>query len=277
MTANARTIEHMVGKLKANKLHEIMTLGESIKQETETIIPTLLRHADRQSWRDRIVTSSGTHTISNVNDVKLVRYDHDAVQRVVGAMTYGAEQSDYDSLKCWSDTLSPETNEAILSGTIRGEHDPAPREFEHTNYTFEITLDYGAFRDIQRHRLTTQTIKLLSPLYGFEVPDEIVEFGYGPQFTELMNRGQELYLELEQNIGPEAAQYCLPMAYRIQFLMTCNLRELCHLIELRSKPQGHKSYRAIANRMFDLVNEVHPMLAQLIRVNQNMSDKLERI
>ena len=47
----------------------------------------------------------------------------------------------------------------------------------------------------------------------------------------------------------DAAQYAVAMAYRIRFVMQMNAREAMHLTELRSQPQGHPTYRRVAQQM----------------------------
>ena len=57
-----------------------------------------------------------------------------------------------------------------------------------------------------------------------------------------------------------AAQYAVPMAFRIRFVMQMTAREAMHLTELRSQPQGHPTYRRVAQAMHRLIADVHPSI-----------------
>jgi thymidylate synthase ThyX len=65
---------------------------------------------------------------------------------------------------------------------------------------------------------------------------------------------------VEAGLG-DASQYAVAMAYRIRFFLEMNAREAMHLVELRSAPQGHPTYRMVAQRMHDLIGAVHPAIA----------------
>ena len=148
----------------------------------------------------------------------------------------------------------------------RGPHDQPLRALEHLYYTFDILLDYGAFRDIQRHRMATQTRQDLSTNYGYSIPDEIVAYGLRDTFDEGMARAGDAYVQISRDF-PLEAQYVLPLAYRMRVLITWNLRELCHFIHLRSAKQGHAAYRTIAQHVYREIARVHPVLARYIRVD----------
>jgi thymidylate synthase ThyX len=128
-------------------------------------------------------------------------------------------------------------------------------------------LDYGAYRDIQRHRMATQTRQLLSTRHGFSVPDELVAFGFGEAFRKCMAQAAEAYHQIAA-VFPLEAQYVLPLAYRMRVLFTWNLREICHFVQLRSARQGHFSYRRIAQQVYTAIERVHPALARYIRVDR---------
>jgi hypothetical protein len=133
-------------------------------------------------------------------------------------------------------------------------HKPG-RAFERTSYRFDVLCDYGAFRDLQRHRLLTVEWQDLSTAHGYEVPPEVEEAGARPDWERVVAGSAALHDDLEAaGIGP-AAQYAVAMAFRIRFYMELNAREAMHLIELRSTPQGHPVYRRVAQRMHDLIAE----------------------
>src|SRR5690606_27677682 len=132
-------------------------------------------------------------------------------------------------------------------------HKPG-RAFERVDYRFDVLSDYGAFRDLQRHRLLTIEWQALTPNHGFTRPDLIDEAGAGDLFDETMDRSARLYDALRPTF-PHQAAYAVSMAYRLRYVMQFNAREAIHMLELRSAPQGHPSYRRIALEMFRLIGE----------------------
>ena len=133
-------------------------------------------------------------------------------------------------------------------------------------------MDYGAYRDVQRHRMATQTTQALSPALGFEMPPEIVRFGYGGEYDALMARVAGTHERLADGGLSLYAPYVLPLATRIRVLFTWNLREVFHFVELRSARQGHPSYRRIAQEVYRAIAEAHPLVARYLRPNMNDYD-----
>ncbi|MGH7910088.1 MAG: FAD-dependent thymidylate synthase, partial [Candidatus Dormibacteraceae bacterium] len=154
---------------------------------------------------------------------------------------------------------------AVVAGAREHRRDRLPRAFEHAAYTFGVTANFGAYRDLQRHRLLTQERQLLTTHLGFDVPAELHEYGAGRRFEEELTHAAEVHGELARALGDEVAQYAVPLAFRLRWYMRLNLRELCHLVELRTTEQGHPDYREVAQRMFLLAAEVHPELTSVVR------------
>ena len=65
---------------------------------------------------------------------------------------------------------------------------------------------------------------------------------------------------------PEEAAYVVPLAFGQRVTFTWNIRELFHFIELRSAPQGHISYRRVAQAVYFALKDRVPLLARYIRV-----------
>lgn len=136
----------------------------------------------------------------------------------------------------------------------------AGRALEHAAYTFDILADFGLYRDLHRHRMLTQERQLLTCFHGYEVPKEIKEAGFDKQFTEAMEQAKEAWKKIYEKF-PHEAQYVVPMSYKIRWYMRMSLREAFHMIELRTMPQGHESYRRVCQQMHQRIKEVHPFLA----------------
>lgn len=147
----------------------------------------------------------------------------------------------------------------------RTSHDNLSREFEvGTHFVFDTLMDYGAYRDLQRHRLTSQLSQPLSPDHGFEIPRDLEDAGLRDYYENLLARNREAYLELAQTDADEA-RYLLAMAWRKRTIFKMNLRELYHIIELRSRSGGHFSYRTLVYDMYEILKKHHPLLAEHVR------------
>ena len=129
-------------------------------------------------------------------------------------------------------------------------------------------MDFGAFRDVQRHRICTQSNQEITTAHGYSMPEDLPEAGFEKKFSEAMDKAHAAYEKIYEKF-PKEAQYIVPMAYNKRTLFTWNLRELHHFISLRSGKKGHISYRRIAQECWNKLNEIHPLLAKYIRVDMS--------
>ncbi|MCY4505662.1 MAG: FAD-dependent thymidylate synthase, partial [Acidobacteria bacterium] len=215
-------------------------------------------------------------------EVKLVESDPDGEARVLAGLAHEATDEPFETLVQHAKALPAEIRESILARCAADRsnrrHKPG-RGLEQARYTFEVTGDYGAFRDLQRHRMLTIEWQKLSTAHGLTEPPEIQEMGADQEWNQAMNAAQEAYEYVQLSAGPTVAQYCVPMAFHIQFLLTLNARELMHMIELRTQPQGHPSYRRVCQAMHRLIadNAGHRGIAKLISFANHDDVDLERL
>jgi thymidylate synthase ThyX len=157
-------------------------------------------------------------------------------------------------------------------------HKPG-RAFERTRYRFDVLADYGAFRDLQRHRMLTLEWQQLSPDHGYNVAEAVADAGAMDDWKRVMQRSAELYHELSAAGLRRVAVYAVPMAYRVRFYMEMNAREAMHVIELRTGPQGHPSYRRVCQAMHRLIAEQagHRAIAESMRFVDHGEIELERL
>jgi hypothetical protein len=152
------------------------------------------------------------------------------------------------------------------------------RGFEALRYRFEVVSDYGAFRDLQRHRMLTCQWQRLSPDLGAGIPEEVREAGVGGEFERALDVSRTEYERLVEAGQAEQAPYALSLAYRIRYTLDLNAREAMHLIELRSGREGHPTYRAVAQAMHERIAAVHPgVAAAMSHVDTSAEPRLERI
>jgi hypothetical protein len=177
--------------------------------------------------------------------------------------------------------LSTDDRQRLLDayvGERRNRRHRPGRALERTDYRFELVTDYGAFRDLQRHRLLTIEWQPLTVDLGFDVPELIYEAGLAGEFESSLERSAEFYYDLREDF-PDQAQYAVALAFRIRYVMQMNAREAMHLIELRSGPQGHPNYRRVAHEMARLIDTQagHHALAAAMRFVDFSDTDLERL
>ena len=166
---------------------------------------------------------------------------------------------------------------AYVGHRVNRRHRPG-RAFERTTYCFDLLSDYGAFRDLQRHRLLTIEWQELSTDHGYTTPAAIGEIGAAEDWQRVMNRSSEIHEALSDE-SSTLAQYAVPMAYRIRYRMQMNAREAMHIIELRTAPQGHPAYRRVCQQMHRLISEQagHRAIADAMIFADHSAVELERL
>jgi len=256
-----------------------------MKGELDQVIPAFLTRVDRPErggvWsaylRDtRGATAAvaaellGSTAAEPAEAVTLTDFDPDGEVKVVAAALYAATSLPDAQLQAAARALSDSQRAAVLRAYV-GErqnrrHKPG-RAFERAVYRFDIVADYGAFRDLQRHRLCTLEWQRLTPDLGYVVPEIVEAIGVAGPWRALMAEAAALHGAIAAAGQPDAAAYVLPMAHRVRFYLECNAREAMHLIELRSTPQGHPAYRRVAQAMHQLIAERagHRALAAAMR------------
>jgi len=182
---------------------------------------------------------------------------------VAAAVLYAATDLPDDQLLQRARAMSRDERDELLRASV-GErsnrrHKPG-RAWERTQYRFDVLCDYGAFRDLQRHRPLTIEWQRLTTEHGFETPVEIDEAGLRSGWDRVITAGRAMERSLLDAGLDEVAQYAVPMAFRIRFVMQMTAREAIHLAELRSQPQGHPTYRRVAQAMHRFISEVHPSI-----------------
>ena len=152
------------------------------------------------------------------------------------------------------------------------------RGFEALRYRFEIVSDYGAFRDLQRHRMLTVQWQRLTPDLGAGVPEEVRAAGCGDLYSRALDVSRSEWERLAGAGREREAMYALCLGYRIRYVLDLNAREAMQLIELRSGREGHPGYRAVAHEMHRLIAQVHPAVAgAMTHVDTEAEPRLERI
>jgi thymidylate synthase ThyX len=282
---NGRAFEYLITKLAAHELPECRRLATDLHQELALVIPAFVKRAldDRYGRpaaerlakiRDATASLAPRGEVEPVvgPSVKLVEFDPDAERRVVAAALFP-----YSNLSLEGQAADPDQVLEALLGDRANRRQRAPRALEHAHYTFEIVANFGAYRDLHRHRMLTQDRQLLGTSLGYDLPQGLADLGMADRVRGAIESAAAVQPTLERDAGPALAQYIVPLAFRVRWYFRANLREVYHLCELRTTPQGHPDYRWVAQEMFRRVSEVHPRLARYAGfVDLGPGDELER-
>ncbi|HTP11660.1 MAG TPA: FAD-dependent thymidylate synthase, partial [Anaerolineae bacterium] len=217
MTANARVLEHAISKLLSHPLEEVREIGVEMKRVAQSEVPTLVKYAGRSEYLARQMqqAKSGSRNAEASREaVKLVAYDQDAEVKVTAACLYRAGGIDFAQALCQAQAMSVEQRRELIGLALaeRGEFDVPLRELEHTTLTLDCVLDQGAYFDVKRHRIMTQTPQPLTVELGHAVPRAMIDAGFATEYDRAMAAAAQAYHAMAAELPHEAA-YVIPNAY----------------------------------------------------------------
>ncbi len=300
-----QSYELLLLRMRAHPLPEARRYAELMLEELRKVIPSFLQRVDRPDrggvWSEylartrrdtaRLVEALFPDLVapddmpmagpSGHPSVTLVDFDPDGEDKVIAAICGPLTGASEEEVAARVSRLGAEERRALLRAYV-GErsnrrHRPG-RAFERTGYRFDVVTDYGAFRDLQRHRMLTIDWQPLGTRLGYDVPDVVAEAGLSERYAGSLERSRELAEALAPSFPVESA-YAVALAYRIRYTMQMNAREAMHLLELRSGTQGHPSYRWVAQEMHRQIAQRagHRLLAEAMCHVDFGADELERL
>ncbi len=294
---SGQAIESLIMHLMSDELVEARSTGQLILQEARKVIATFLERADKPDRGGAAIAYAAntraavkklareyltdTHS-SETEAVQLTSvWPHNELD-LVPDMIYEHSSLSLKEIEqmvdSWPYQKKVEVFQAYMGERLNRRHKPG-RALEKAHYSWDLICDYGIFRDLQRHRIVDDLEwQLLTPRYGYDVPELVETAGLTEQFQKCFDLSLELY-SLLQAAGYELeAQYATLLGHKMRWKVTYNAREAFHLHELRTSPQGHPGYRKLVLEMHAKVAEVHPMLADaMIFVNKGEDPELSRL
>ncbi len=297
--ASGQTYEQLILHLLAHPLPEARSYGKMILREVQAVMPSFVTRVQRperggewiaylehrseagQRWARRLGLHEPDHDPDRPRpSVKLLKVDGD-VDDLLTALLFESATESEETIRRGVEALGEAERAALLSDLVGARanrrHRPG-RGFEALRYRFEIVSDYGAFRDLQRHRMLTVQWQALTPDLGAGVPDQVQLAGVGDQYRQALEISRRAYERLADSGRLSVAPYALCLGYRLRFILDLNAREAMQLIELRSGREGHPSYRAVAHEMHAQIAAVHPVVAAAMsHVDTDTEPRLERI
>lgn len=278
ISGNGRSYTYLIQKLKSCGLPEADSVADAVYSELKNEFPELIdsalsRHGlELISYKQKLdhfnsVNLTDLGSGNKVQEVLLLDYEdpRKALLKSLSIYEFSTNLGDMESIMKKLQEANPEDIRSRISSlaSMRGNRrHKLHRAFESVSYLFQITTNYGAFRDLQRHRFISINRQPLTTIYGYDTPEF---FSDSQEYLELMKQGHDLWRRIADCSGSAIAQYAVPYAYRYPVAAYLNLRELAFFCELRSTPQAHHDLRRIAAQMYGKVQEVHPELASLLK------------
>jgi thymidylate synthase ThyX len=295
--ATGQSYEQLILHLLAHPLPEARSYGRMILGELKAVMPSFVARVERadrggewvrylekraeagQKWARRLGLESDAAG-EDAPSVRLLRVDGDE-EDLLAALLFEAsgcgEEAIAEAIGGLTDGERADLLADLVGERSNRRHRPG-RGFEALRYRFEIVSDYGAFRDLQRHRMLTVQWQRFSPDLGAGVPEQVDLAGCGDHYRTALEVSQREYERLIHSGLNTAAPYALCLGYRIRYILDLNAREAMQLIELRSGREGHPSYRAVAHEMHAQIEAVHPAVAgAMVHVDRETEPRLERI
>ena len=296
--ATGQAYEQLLLRLYASSLPEARVYADMILAELKAVMPSFVARVERpdrggewiaylrereaaaRRWAGRLGLDRPRPEQHAGPAVRLLSAEG-SEDRLLAALLYEAATCSEEEAQAAVRALPPDERAPMLVelvGERRNRRHRPGRGLEALHYRFEIVSDYGAFRDLQRHRLLTIEWQTLTPDLGAGVPEELEEAGVADGYRAGLERSRAEHARLVEAGRPELAPYALCLGYRIRYVLDMNAREAMHLIELRSGREGHPTYRAVAHALHAEIARVHPAVAAAMsHVDSDTEPRLERI
>ncbi|MEA2456313.1 MAG: hypothetical protein QOI45_2575 [Thermoleophilaceae bacterium] len=298
MFASGQAYEQLLLRLYSSPLPEARDYADMILSELKAVMPSFVARVERPErggewisyltersqaadrWARRLGLDRTRRDEPSGPVVRLLSVDGDE-EGLLAALLFEAAGTSEEEARSAVRALPPDERAAMLAelvGERRNRRHRPGRGFEALRYRFEVVSDYGAFRDLQRHRMLTVQWQTLGPELGAGVPEELEQAGVADLYRGALERSRAEYARIVEAGHPELAPYALCLGYRIRYVLDMNAREAMHLIELRSGREGHPAYRAVAHALHAEIARVHPgVAAAMTFVDRDTEPRLERI
>ena len=276
LTANARSLELLIRRFAAKDLAEVRELNARLYELARKVAPSIILFTDPSPF-DLETSRDLAEAVASwparkrrggkgaAKSVSLTGMPEDGDDCVIAALLHSVTRWSYDECLGRAKSAGPAARRDIVRRALgRMEfYDFPPREFEHADLVYDLTVSASCFAQLKRHRMATLTWQRYDPSLGVTVPPSIREAGAEKEFQTVIDRTNETHARLEPAIGP-AADYVLTNAHRRRALLKVNVRELYHISRLRQDATAQWEIRDIAGDMSRLAAKVMPLACLLL-------------
>ena len=283
MTANARVLENTIRKMLSHELAEVRQIGEKVKEVALGETPTLVKYADAvpyliETCREIRELDASRRDWDGTDQgwCRLIDYDRNGENKVFAAALYRFGEMGYTQALDYIGSLDKGQKTDLATSLLGrlGKYDVPLRELEYSSYTFDLIMDQGAYAEFKRHRMMTQTPQKLTTRLGYSTPSLITEAGFELQYVTAMDAAAETYEKLYQE-SHDVAQYIVPNGFNRRVLAQFNLREAYAFCQLRTAANAHFSIRRVAQRIYEEMARVHPLLTKYMKLHDETWQSVE--
>ncbi len=285
MTANARVLEMVIRKMLSHPLTEVRQIGDKTKEVAKAEVPTLVKYADASTYFIETTAEialaptplpEGEGQGVRENWCTLIDHDKDGEKKVMAAALYRFGEMPFTDALTYVKSLKKKERAELAETLLKrlDKFDTPLRELEYCIYTFDIVMDQGAYAEFKRHRMMTQTPQRLSTRLGYTIPLLVTEAGFGLKYEAAMQSAIKMYEKLYA-FNPDVAQYIVPNGFNRRVLAQFNLREAFAFCQLRTAANAHFSIRRVAQKMYEEMARVHPLLTKYMKVHDETWQSVE--
>ncbi len=290
MFGNGRFYQTVISNLLTSKLPEMNKIAAQTTEALSNIIPQYIRRAKKDDYAakynaemfalgQKLFPNAAPEALNSLPNYDLLdngeEYISERLQTAgTSAATVGAliqDAKDFEeiawmlypytnvSFRTIRDAvakMTPQQRQEVIDTYIQTRenrrHRPGRGLESGYPYLFDCVINFGTYKDLQRHRMNTQQRQLFTTKLGFQMPEELVKAGFEAKAMEVVAKADQLF-DAMVKVDPELAQYAVLHGHYIRWGIGLNDRAAMHLFELRSTPQGHPHYRLAVQAMHDLV------------------------
>lgn len=306
MTINARNLELMIRRLAAHPLAEARRFSHCLYETIKEAAPSLIRYTEATDY-DRLtpdeirtetralmdrypelmdmdegwcIRHSPTGAVESAAEsyVNLVSVTPHADEFAAACLIHTSSSLPIHRCHALAACMTDMEKESLIQTALRHmkSHDAAPREFEHVELCFEITLSASAFAQMKRHRMATLSGQGYDPSLGITIPPAFTAVGMDKTFRDIVAKTEEICEQICKAM-PIAAPYILTNAHRRRILMKVTARELYHIARLRCDRHAQWDIRQIADEMLGLGRQAMPLTLMLATGKDEFADLQARV
>lgn len=292
---NGQAFEYMISRSLKHPLGEIRWVGQRAFEELNQVTPSFMRRLEKETSQDyqnylsgkgekmkHWVKSDGKKgsEFSGDPEVRLVEFDPEGEEKIITGMLFfvPGNQDSWNEIFQRVKKMGTEEKKKIIASYLEGRTarwQKVGRAFENAFVRFEIIMNIGAWRDLQRHRMLTQQRQEFSCAHGYDLPHELREAKLDEDFRQAIKKAEEIYEKISKH-STTLAQYAVTFAHRLQFMHLQNMRSLFWTTELRTIPEGHPDYRHVEQKKFKHLQKIYPLIAEHMLVNMGEYDFARR-
>ncbi len=272
MTVNARELEHLLRRLRADRRGEVRELAEALYRAVAAFSPSIIKYTEPTAYdtlrveeiRRRAAARCPTDT-GEPAPVRLIAYDPDPDRSLCAVLLFAYGEGSYEEAVQRATALSEVERRELVKSALayRACWDRVDRVFETVSFTFELVVSATNYAQLKRHRMTTPIVQDYDLSLGVTVPPRILEIGKEREFRAAISRSEACCRLIAERV-PEEKSYILTNAHRRRVLLKMNARELYHFSALREDEHAQWDIRETAYRMREAAEQVAPFTFMML-------------